>query len=146
MLALLALAAAPCLASLCGGELLAGVPFSLAAMPADRPVHIVQIGDSHTAGDSITGALREALQARLGNGGRGLMPAGRPHAGVRTRGVTASMAGNWQSRGLFGSGAADTWPPRGITGYKADNFHCPAMAAALGRIKARLFGAERNLQ
>jgi hypothetical protein len=117
MLALLALAAAPCLASLCGGDLLAGVPLSLAAMPADRPVHIVQIGDSHTAGDSITGALRDALQTRLGNGGRGLMPAGRPHAGVRMRGVTASMAGNWQSRGLFGSGAAESWPSRGITGY-----------------------------
>lgn len=117
MTALLALAAAPCLASLCGGDLLAGVPLSLAAMPADRPVHIVQIGDSHTAGDAITGALRDALQARLGNGGRGLMPAGRPHAGVRTRGVTASMSGNWQSRGLFGSGAAEAWPPRGITGY-----------------------------
>ena len=117
MMPLLALAAAPCLASLCGAELLAGVPLSLAAMPADRPVHIVQIGDSHTAGDAITGALRDTLQARLGNGGRGLMPAGRPHAGVRTRGVTASMSGNWQSRGLFGSGAADPWPPRGITGY-----------------------------
>jgi len=117
MTLLLALAAAPCLASLCGGDLLAGVPLSLSALPADRPVHIVQIGDSHTAGDAITGALRDALQARLGNGGRGLMPAGRPHAGVRTRGVTASMAGRWQSRGLFGSGAAEAWPPRGITGY-----------------------------
>lgn len=117
MTLLLALAAAPCLASLCGGELLAGVPLSLSALPADRPVHIVQIGDSHTAGDAITGALRDILQARLGNGGRGLMPAGRPHAGVRTRGVTASMSGNWQSRGLFGGGASDPWPPRGITGY-----------------------------
>ena len=36
--------------------------------------------------------------------------------------------------------------PRGITGYKANSVHCPAMAAALGRIMARLFGAERNLQ
>lgn len=117
MSAVLVLAAAPCLASLCGGDVLAGVPLNLAAMPADRPVHIVQIGDSHTAGDAITGALRDALQARLGHGGRGLMPAGRPHAGVRTRGVTASMAGGWQSRGLFGGGASEPWPPRGITGY-----------------------------
>jgi hypothetical protein len=117
MTLLLAMAAAPCLASLCGADLLAGVPLSLSALPTDRPVHIVQIGDSHTAGDAITGALRETLQARLGNGGRGLMPAGRPHAGVRTRGVTASMSGNWQSRGLFGSGASVPWPPRGITGY-----------------------------
>lgn len=117
MAALLAMAAAPCLAALCGADLLAGLPLSAAAMPQDRPVHIVQIGDSHTAGDAITGALRDALQARLGNGGRGLMPAGHPHAGVRTRGVVTSMSGPWQSRGLFGSSAAEAWPPRGITGY-----------------------------
>lgn len=117
LFASLALAAAPCLAALCGADLLVGVPLQPADMPTDRPVHIVQIGDSHTAGDAITGALREALQARLGNGGRGLMPAGRPHPGVRLRGVSVTMSGNWNARGLFGSGAAEPWPPRGITGY-----------------------------
>ena len=71
LLASLALAAGPCLAALCGAGHLAGLPLSAAQMPTDRPVHIVQIGDSHTAGDAITGALRDALQARLGNGGRG---------------------------------------------------------------------------
>lgn len=45
------------------------------------PVHIVQIGDSHTAGDRITGAVRAALQARFGHGGRGVLSAGVPHAG-----------------------------------------------------------------
>ncbi|OSZ72441.1 hypothetical protein CAP39_03630 [Sphingomonas sp. IBVSS1] len=117
MLAGLALLAAPCLAALCGAETLAGVPLSANGLPPGRPLHILQIGDSHTAGDSITGALRDALQARLGNGGRGLMPAGRPHPGVRTRGVETAMSGGWQSRGLFGSGAGETWPPRGLTGY-----------------------------
>lgn len=117
LLPLLALAAAPCLAALCGGDLLANVPLQPVDMPSDRPVHIVQIGDSHTAGDAITGALRDALQARLGNGGRGLMPAGRPHPGVRLRGVSVTMSGAWNARGLFGSGAAEPWPPRGITGY-----------------------------
>lgn len=34
-------------------------------------VHIMQIGDSHTAGDVMTDALRQNLQARLGNGGVG---------------------------------------------------------------------------
>ena len=116
-LAPLLLAAAPCLAALCGGEHLAGVPLTAAQMPSARPVHIVQIGDSHTAGDTITGALRDALQARLGNGGRGLMPAGRPHAGVRLRGVSVTMSAAWSARGLFGSAAAEPWPPRGITGY-----------------------------
>lgn len=117
MLANLALLAAPCLAALCGAETLAPVPLSPDRLPTGRPLHILAIGDSHTAGDSITGALRDALQSRLGNGGRGLMPAGRPHAGVRTRGVDAAMSGGWQARGLFGSGAADAWPPRGVTGY-----------------------------
>jgi hypothetical protein len=73
MIAALALLAAPCI--LCGGELLAGLPLTRAALPAGRPLHIVVIGDSHTAGDAITGALRETLQARLGNGGRGPTPA-----------------------------------------------------------------------
>ncbi len=117
MLAGLALLAAPCLAALCGADTLAGVPISGAGLPQGRPLHILAIGDSHTAGDSITGALRDALQARAGNGGRGLMPAGRPHAGVRTRGVEAAMSGGWQARGLFGAQASDTWPPRGLTGY-----------------------------
>lgn len=116
-LATIALAVAPCVAALCGADLLAGVPLTPAQMPSDRPVHIVQIGDSHTAGDAITAALRDALQARLGNGGRGLMPAGRPHPGVRLRGVSVTQSGGWSARGLFGSGAADPWPPRGITGY-----------------------------
>ncbi len=117
MLAALALLAAPCLAALCQADTLAGVPFTKDAMPAARPLHILQIGDSHTAGDAITGALRDRLQARLGNGGRGLMPAGRPHAGVRSQGVSVTMNGGWQSRGLFGGGAAEPFPPRGLTGY-----------------------------
>ncbi len=111
------------MAALCGAEHLAGVPLTAAQMPTDRPVHILAVGDSHTAGDAITGALREALQARLGNGGRGLMPAGRPHAGVRLRGVSVTMSGAWSTRGLFGSSAAEAWPPRGITGYTVEQPH-----------------------
>jgi hypothetical protein len=117
MPAALALLAAPCAAALCGGDVLAAAPLSAATMPAGRPAHILVVGDSHTAGDGITGALRDLLQARLGHGGRGLMPAGRPHAGVRTQGVNVAMSGGWQSRGLFGSGASDPFPPRGLTGY-----------------------------
>ncbi|WP_323843296.1 GDSL-type esterase/lipase family protein [Moraxella sp. Pampa] len=33
--------------------------------------HVVQLGDSHTAGDSMTGTLRDELQSRYGNGGMG---------------------------------------------------------------------------
>lgn len=38
---------------------------------ASRSVHIVQLGDSHTAGDRMTGAMRTKLQASLGDGGMG---------------------------------------------------------------------------
>lgn len=37
----------------------------------ERSFHIVQLGDSHTAGDSMTDALRGELQAVYGNGGMG---------------------------------------------------------------------------
>jgi hypothetical protein len=49
--------------------------------------------------------------------GAAQMPAGRPNAGVRLRDVTVTSSGPWSARGLFGSGAAEAWPPRGITGY-----------------------------
>ncbi|MBV9747775.1 MAG: hypothetical protein JO157_03065, partial [Acetobacteraceae bacterium] len=38
-----------------------------------RIVHIIQIGDSHTAGDMITNGARQPLVARFGNGGRGVL-------------------------------------------------------------------------
>ncbi len=36
--------------------------------------HIIQLGDSHTAADFFTGALRTALQERYGNAGPGWLP------------------------------------------------------------------------
>lgn len=73
-----------CPGGLCGAEALEGLFQTLAATEAgtrDRPVHILQIGDSHTAGDRITGALRARMQARFGRGGRGVLQPGLPYAG-----------------------------------------------------------------
>ncbi len=41
-----------------------------------QPLRIMQIGDSHTAGDYFTGQLRERLQARYGDAGVGWIPPG----------------------------------------------------------------------
>jgi len=41
-------------------------------------VLISQFGDSHTAGDFLTGRIRHLLQARFGDAGRGLVAAGKP--------------------------------------------------------------------
>jgi lysophospholipase L1-like esterase len=72
--------------------------YDLAALRAGRITHlrILQIGDSHTAGDYMTGDLRDALQARYGNGGIGTRAAGLPYIGVRQKDMTISEAGLWR--------------------------------------------------
>ena len=91
----------------------------LARVRRDRTtVRILQIGDSHTAGDQITGAWRAALQARYGNGGRGMLAPGRPYQGYLTRDVTAAQGSGWTVSGIFGAAWRGTGaPPIGISGY-----------------------------
>jgi len=81
------------------------------------PVHILQIGDSHTAGDQLTGGWRDLLQAGAGGGGRGVLPPGRPYPGVRTRGVTVSVSPGWRLAATFGPGSAEPRPPLGLSGF-----------------------------
>lgn len=65
----------------------------LESLRGSRSVHIVQIGDSHTAGDRITGRLRAALQARFGDGGRGVLPPGIPYSGYAPLQVEVTASG-----------------------------------------------------
>ena len=112
--------ASPCTGPVCNLDTLKPYFAKLAAAaPASgkRPVHIVQIGDSHTAGDVLPGAWRTLLQARYGNGGRGVLAAGRPWDGYVTRGVTASMAPGWRISATFGKGSADPRAPMGLASY-----------------------------
>ncbi|WP_264941252.1 GDSL-type esterase/lipase family protein [Sphingomonas caeni] len=81
------------------------------------PVHILQIGDSHTAGDVTTAAWRDLLQARYGNGGRGVLPPGRPYAGYLTKGVTASMSPDWLVGATFGPGSVEWRPLLGLASF-----------------------------
>lgn len=60
-----------------------------------QTVRILQIGDSHTASDTFTGPLREALQARFGDGGRGYLFAGTPWSSYRQRDASYSMSKGW---------------------------------------------------
>jgi len=88
-----------CATDICGAESLA--PFfhalhSVKAGERHRPVHIIQIGDSHTANDYIAGALRDRLQFAFGHGGRGVLPPGVPYAGYDPRLVQASQTGAWR--------------------------------------------------
>ncbi|MDI1326055.1 MAG: GDSL-type esterase/lipase family protein [Brevundimonas sp.] len=85
-----------CPGGLCQAEGLSGVFEALAATEAGqrtRPVHILQIGDSHTAGDRITGKLRADLQARFGAAGRGVLPPGPPYDNYAPYQVRMAAAG-----------------------------------------------------
>jgi lysophospholipase L1-like esterase len=82
-----------------------------------KPVHILQIGDSHTAGDAITGGWRDLLQARYGSGGRGVLPPGRPYQGFLAYGATISMSPGWTVKSTFGRDSSDPRPPIGLSGF-----------------------------
>jgi lysophospholipase L1-like esterase len=62
---------------------------------AQDDVRIVQFGDSHTAADIQTAAVRRALQARFGDGGRGFVPIGRPWKKYFQDGVRVGMSTEW---------------------------------------------------
>ena len=108
---------ANCTATLCQPQALAPFAAQLANPPADRPLHILQLGDSHTAGDAITRAWRDDWQARLGNGGRGMLPPGRPYPGYRARGLAITLSSGWTTKGVFGAVSAAPRPPIGLSGY-----------------------------
>ena len=110
---------APCVQSLCGAEALAPYFAALeqARMGVPRTVHVLQIGDSHSAGDSITGPWRDALQAEFGVGGRGVMPPGRPFDGFFPHGVHVDQSPGWTVESTFR--ADPVMPPAfGISGFR----------------------------
>ncbi|MEH3039842.1 MAG: GDSL-type esterase/lipase family protein [Sphingomonas paucimobilis] len=108
-----------CIGGLCDAERLRPFLEKLAtARSAPEPVRILQIGDSHTAGDQITGSWRTALQTRYGRAGRGALPPGRPYAGYLTRDITAGQSIGWSVNGIFGSAwSANSTIRLGLSGY-----------------------------
>ena len=62
---------------------------------AQDDVLITQFGDSHTAADIQTGAVRRALQARFGEGGRGFVAIGRPWKQWYQDGLRVGMSTDW---------------------------------------------------
>ena len=91
--------------------------FAKLAHAGTRPVHILQIGDSHTAGDAITSAWRDLLQQKYGSAGRGVLAPGRPFDGYITHGVTVTMSPGWKIAGDFGSVWSMPSPPLGLSAF-----------------------------
>ncbi len=77
------------------------VPFlELLTRSAAGPVHILHFGDSHTAADEWTGALRDLLKERFGDGGSGFSLAGHPFAGYRRFDAHGGGTQSWRTEGL----------------------------------------------
>jgi lysophospholipase L1-like esterase len=109
-----------CSQALCGAQALS--PFFAALAQAgtgvsSRTVHILDIGDSHSAGDSITGPWRAALQARFGSGGRGVLPPGRPFDGFLPHGVHVDQSAGWTVENTFRADPAAP-PAFGVSGFR----------------------------
>ena len=68
-------------------------------------VRVVQYGDSHTAADIETAAIRRALQARFGDGGRGFVALGQPWKHYVQESVRTGMSREWAAeRGTYVQG------------------------------------------
>ncbi len=67
--------------------------------PKSQLVRVIQFGDSHTAGDSFTGALRTLFQQKFGDGGAGFSFAGYPFAGYHIRGTKRAQSTGWLALG-----------------------------------------------
>jgi hypothetical protein len=83
--------------------------------PSGR-VLLLFFGDSHTAGDSMTGRIRAMWQARFGDAGRGLVAAGKPTTHhYYQRDVLYGASGTWKS--AVGGHHGDP-EPFGISGIR----------------------------
>ena len=71
----------------------------LEADPNGQLVRVLQFGDSHTAADMFTGALRTLFQGKWGDGGAGFSYAGYPFAGYRIHGTKRAQSIDWTIEG-----------------------------------------------
>ena len=79
-------------------------------------VRILQLGDSHTAGDYFTADLRADFQEKFGDAGRGMMPPGLAYRGLRQLDVKVTQTGRWTIHNSLTESAKG---PYGISGFSA---------------------------
>ena len=68
---------------------------------AADPIVIVQLGDSHTAGDRFSGRLRALFQEEFGAAGRGVLPPGEPFPYFEPTLVSLSQSDGWSPLASF---------------------------------------------
>jgi lysophospholipase L1-like esterase len=89
-------------------------------------VRILQLGDSHTAGDVFSGYLRSRFHERFGDAGRGMMPPGYTYRGLRQTEVKVTQSSGWV---IHDSLKASDPGPFGISGFVATSTYAGARMA-----------------
>jgi lysophospholipase L1-like esterase len=89
-------------------------------------VRILQLGDSHTAGDVFSGYLRSRFHERFGDAGRGMMPPGYTYRGLRQSEVKVTQSRGWV---IHNSLKASDPGPFGISGFLATSTYAGARMA-----------------
>jgi lysophospholipase L1-like esterase len=93
---------------------------ALAAMQGGRasePVSIIQLGDSHSAGDYFSGRMRELFQEHFGAAGRGMLPPGIADPYFDPRLVRVAASPGWTR---VNARAPDAAGPFGLAGVRQD--------------------------
>jgi lysophospholipase L1-like esterase len=87
---------------------------------SSKPVNILHLGDSHTAGDKFSGRLRKRFQQRFGSAGRGMLPVGNVFPYFYPTNVKMLQSKGWK---VSNSYKASGYPPYGLSGFrtKSDN-------------------------
>jgi lysophospholipase L1-like esterase len=108
----------------------------LKAGARQAPVQILQIGDSHSAADHISSGVRARLQARFGEGGRGVLPPGVPFKAYSPRQIDVTQSAGWTLEPSFplGSGSG----PFGLSGWRLTSTR-PGAALTLSADPEALF-------
>lgn len=80
-------------------------------------VAILQLGASHTAAHFFTDQVRNQLQERFGNAGRGYVAIGKPSNRLKSAAVERTLTGKWQVHDALETDPGQPW---GLTGIRAE--------------------------
>lgn len=83
------------------GKAAALVPLYAALDARAGPVVVMQIGDSHSASDFLSGRMRDLFQQHFGAAGRGMLPPGIPYDYFRPDMVRVEASGDWRRASSF---------------------------------------------
>jgi lysophospholipase L1-like esterase len=92
----------------------------LEADPESQLVRVIQFGDSHTAADLFTGALRTLFQEKFGDGGAGFSYPGYPFAGYHIHGTRRAQSTGWLALGTHLRDIGDGMVGMGGVGLSTD--------------------------